>query len=243
LPDLRPWKRRLALGIAVPAALAVPAAVAASAGASASTTTTTPATTTTTTPATSSVPPTVTPDHRCYLVGTPVQLHGAGFAPSRTYVVSIDEVYFGQDQTDASGDFETSLKPGGLGAGVAQSIEQLQASDGTSVATTIFTVTRATGARLIFKPGSAKAPLEVWGFSLSGARLPLYVHYVSPHGALKRTVAAGHTGGQCGYLRTQPRAIFPFRASAGRWTLQVDTQKTYAKRPAAPVARIRVRIS
>ncbi len=49
-----------------------------------------------------------------------VALSGSGFAGSREYVVSVDGVYFGESKTRANGTFRSSLRPGGLGAGVAQ---------------------------------------------------------------------------------------------------------------------------
>jgi hypothetical protein len=189
--------------------------------------------------------PSVRLDRHCYPVGSEVALHGAGFAPSRAYVVSLDGVYFGQDQTDATGAFATSLSPGGLSAGDAQVVDQLEATDGSSTATASFTVTRAPGARFLAPTAGrtpTKLPLEVWDFSPRGARRSVYIHYLTPAGAPDRTVTAGHTTGQCGYLRTRPRPIFPFTPSSGTWTLQLDTHRSYARRRAAPVARIRVRI-
>jgi hypothetical protein len=41
--------------------------------------------------------------HACDLVGAPVDQRGSGFAAHRTYVISIDGVYFGQDRTNAHG--------------------------------------------------------------------------------------------------------------------------------------------
>lgn len=189
--------------------------------------------------------PNVRTDRGCYRVGAVVRLRGSGFAPLRSYVVSVDSVYFGQQQTDGAGGFVTSLVPGGLGADVTQSVEHLEASDGAASATHTFTVTRKPGARLLAGRTlqSPRVPLEVWGFALDGHRRVVYVHYVSPAGHSRTTVALGHTGGQCGYLRTSPRPIFPFSPARGAWTLQLDTHRTYAPAPVAPVARIRVRIS
>jgi hypothetical protein len=185
----------------------------------------------------------VHPDRQCYPVGAPVQLRGTGFASSRAYVVSIDGVYFGQDQTDSAGSFLSTLRPGGLDAGVVQAIERLEASDGTASATATFTVTRAAGAGFVTGAGNAqRLPLEVWGFALDASPRRVFMHWVSPAGRARMTARIGNTGGQCGYLRTAPRAIFPFSPSRGTWTLQLDTRRQYSRRPAGPVARIRVRI-
>jgi hypothetical protein len=189
--------------------------------------------------------PTVRTNRGCYLVGRRVKISGAGFAPGRSFDIAIDGVDFGQSATDSIGAFQTSLHPGGLPAGVAQAVEHLEAGDGTSIAAATFTLTRAAGARFLATSGSPsklRAPFELWGFALDGSRRKVYVHYVSPAGAERETVRLGHTGGQCGYLRTPPRRIFPFAPSLGSWTLQVDTHARYSSRPHGPVARIRVQL-
>jgi hypothetical protein len=182
----------------------------------------------------------------CYAVGQSVTLSGSGFADASSYVVTVDGIYFGESTTSSSGAFATSLRPGGLGANVAQSVDQLEATDGNAIADTSFTVTRPAGARFLASsgsPGSLRAPFEIWGFSLSGARLPIYLHYVSPAGRVRETVSLGHSGGQCGYLRTAARQVFPFTPSVGTWTFQIDTRKPYSTHPGGAVARIRVGVA
>ncbi len=190
-------------------------------------------------------PPRVTPNRGCYLLGQRVSLRGAGFAANRTYVVTIDGVYFGQSRTDSQGTFVASLKPGGLDAGYAQQVYDLQASDGSSLARASFTVTRRTGGLFLAtrgNPRSLRAPFEVWDFAPSGGRRSVYVHYISPRGRSHSTVRLGQTGGQCGYLRTPSRRVFPFSPSIGTWTLQLDTSRSYLRKPGGPVAKIRVLI-
>jgi hypothetical protein len=157
--------------------------------------------------------------------------------------VSVDDVYFGEDETDSSGAFSAALRPGGMAAGVAQSVDRLQASDGSATAATTFTVTRTAGARLV---GSGldllgRVHVEVWGFALDGRPREVYLHYVSP-GGTRGVIALGRTGGACGYLLTPPRRIFPSTPSLGTWQLQVDTERAYRSRPPGPAARIRVGI-
>jgi hypothetical protein len=77
---------------------------------------------------------------------------------------------------------------------------------------------------------------------MSGARVPLYMHYIGPRG-YKTTVSLGKTGGQCGYLRTKPRRVFPFIPTGGAWTFQIDTHRDYSRRPSGPVARIAVGVA
>jgi hypothetical protein len=187
--------------------------------------------------------PSVSSDRGCYLVGQVVHLVGAGFAHQRTYDVAIDGVDFGQARTDAGGDFATSLRPGGLGAGVAQAVERLTATDGTTSARATFTLTRRPGARFLAgagNPNTLRAPFEVWGFALDGVSRPVYLHYLNPSGQPRMTALLGRAGGQCGFLHTPRRWVFPFAPRRGTWTLQLDTKRSYARDPGSPVARIRV---
>ncbi len=189
--------------------------------------------------------PTVTTDRACYVVGQTVQLTGSGFDPYRSYVVSIDGVYLGSRTTDGTGSFSVPLHPGGLPAGAAEHYDLLEANDGTMSAQTNFTITRRAGFRIANLAGATSTltgQFVVWGFSLSGVTRPLYLHYLTPSGTLRKTTWLGTTRGACGYLRTVVRRVFPFTVSAGTWTLQVDTQQTYSSRPAGPRVRIRVTI-
>lgn len=189
--------------------------------------------------------PTLTTDHGCYLVGQPVALTGAGFAAGRQFIVTIDWVYFGRSTTDPTGTFVSTLRPGGLGAGVAQHVDHLVATDGSTSAAAAFTITRAAGARFLASSGNPRtlrAPFEVWGFALDGHPQSVYLHYVSPSGRARTTVLLGTAGGQCGHLMTGPRRVFPFIPSSGSWTFQLDTNRRYLSRPRGPVARIRVQI-
>jgi hypothetical protein len=190
--------------------------------------------------------PTVSTDRGCYLVGQTVLLGGSGFAPYRTYVVSIDGVYLGRRTTDGNGSFLVPLHPGGLPAGAAQHFDVLNASDGTTSAQTSFMLTRTAGFRVIDVAGGARSlsgRFLVWGFSLVGVSKPVYAHYVAPSGKLRKTVSLGMVRGPCGYLRTARRRVFPFSVSPGKWTLQVDTQSMYSRFPTGPKVRIRVVIS
>jgi hypothetical protein len=187
--------------------------------------------------------PTVHTDRGCYLIGQQVKVSGSGFAPDRSFTVTIDGVDFGESTTDSGGGFSSSLVPGGLGAGVAQHVDHLVASDGSHTAGTTFTLTRPRGARFLAtrgNPHTLRAPFELWDF---GAGKAIYLHYVAPSGHLRKTVRLGAGGGQCGYLKTRRRKVFPFSPSKGRWTLQIDTQNRYAAHPSGAVARIRVKIS
>jgi hypothetical protein len=187
----------------------------------------------------------VTTNHGCYRIGQPVRVTGSGFAPGHLYDIAIDGVDFGQRRTDAAGAFRAQLVPGGLGAGIVEHVNHLNATDGTKDATTRFTLTRRTGARFLATggdPNTLRAPFQAWGFALDGKPRALYLHYVSPAGRARTTAFLGRTGGQCGYLQTKPRLVFGFSPSRGKWILQIDWQRTYSSRPAGRVARIVVRV-
>ncbi len=189
--------------------------------------------------------PAIHTDRGCYLVGQKVKIVGSGFAASRRFDVAVDGIDFGQSTTNVAGAFSSSLIPGGLGAGLAEYVHDLDATDGTLSADARFTVTRAAGARFLStsgNPHTLRAPFEVWGFSLAGTRRPIYLHYVAPSGRPGRSYGLGTAAGQCGYLRTRARRVFPFSPAVGTWTLQVDTSRRYLKHPEGPVTRIRVQI-
>ncbi len=184
--------------------------------------------------------------HRgCYTVGQSVKVTGSGFAASRQFDIAIDGVDFGQSTTGPRGGFTASLVPGGLGAGIVQGVDTLDATDGTSSADATFTVTRPLGARFLAasgNPNTARSRFQVWGFGMDGVSRTAYLHYVAPNGRLAKTVKLGQTGGQCGYLLTRSIRVFPVPISRGTWTLQVDSVKRYTKRPGGPVYRIRITI-
>jgi hypothetical protein len=208
------------------------------------------------TPAAANATSTLSTNQSCYLVGQKVLIAGSGFPTSRSYELAVDGVDIVNAMTNSFGGFTASLIPGGLGAGVAQYVHLLTANDGTGLTSASFTVTRTTGARIVASTGAAaslRGPFQLWGFNLvhdkplpastPAPSLPVYVHYLSPHHHLRTTVALGHTGGQCGYLKTAKRRVFPFNPSSGLWTLQVDSQHTYSAHPVGPVAKIPVRVS
>ncbi len=190
--------------------------------------------------------PTVAMGARCYVVGRKVSVQGSGFADSAPYDISVDGVDFGQALTSPTGTFAATFAPGGLGAGQAQIADTLTASDGTSTATTAFTITRTTGALFVSGSGTSarrQVPFQVWDFAPTGPEVPIYLHYVAPTGKSVHTVKLGTTAGQCGALVTAKRQLFPFDPGKGTWTLQFDTASSYSATPGAKVARLRIAIS
>ncbi len=234
-PIRRRLRRLVGAGVGLAAAMAASAVAASSAAAA----TTGPLAVA----AQSGTPTSVSTDRGCYLVGQSVQLTGSGFEAGRTFVVSIDGVYLGQRTTDSTGNFSVPLHPGGLPAGAAQHLDNLQVTDGTMSAQAAFMLTRRAGALITNTAGSSRSltgRFLIWGFSLGGTARSIYVHYVSPAGKVRKTVVLGNTGGPCGYLRTRRRSVFPLSITSGTWTLQVDTKRSYARNTPGPRVRIRV---
>jgi hypothetical protein len=197
---------------------------------------------------TAAAKPSVHTNKGCYVVGQHVRVIGSGFAPRRQYDVAIDGVDFGQGTTNASGGFTSpSLIPGGLAAGQVQHVAALNVTDGTHTAQGKFTVTRTPGARLLKPSGTTvktlSGPFQVWGFALGNTHKSVYLHYVTPAGSARQTVKLGRISGQCGYLLTSSRRVFPFTPSTGGWVLQVDTHPAYASRPGGPVGRIFITVN
>jgi hypothetical protein len=189
--------------------------------------------------------PTLSTARDCYIVGRGVALTGSGFAPGRTYVVTVDGVYLGKRTTDAQGNFTIPVYPGGLPAGVVQQVDQIEVSDGSSSASTKITVTRAPGGRILVSTANRKlirGRFQVWGFSRDGVPRAIFVHYISPSGHRVKTISIGTTRGQCGYLKTPSRLVFPLAVPSGTWTLQIDTRQKYARRPGGPMTRISVHV-
>lgn len=180
---------------------------------------------------------------RCYRVGQPVTVFGAGFAASSPYDLAIDGIDFGQSTTTAGGAFTAQLTPGGLPAGTLETTDVLDATDGTAEAATTFTLTRPTGVLVggtTTPSARAVAPLRLWDFSPRRRRVTVYVHYLRT-GIAAATLPVGRTSGACGTLTTRARPLFPFTPGHGVWRLQFDTSPTYRSVPPGPSASLLVR--
>ena len=193
--------------------------------------------------------PTLHTGRACYLARQPVDLTGAGFAPDQPYVASIGGVNWTPSQlptTDANGDFTTHGLPGVAFEGTRVQVRlSVTVTDGTSTARTAFTVTRTPGALLQTGPRTtvaSRVPILVWGYAVNTPPAAVYVHYLTPAGRARTTVALGTTNGPCGYLRGSLGRLFPFRARPGRWTLEVDTSRRYVPHQVGPAHRFSLTI-
>jgi hypothetical protein len=170
----------------------------------------------------------VVTDRPCYLEKRQVALTGAGFQPGATYTVLRDGQQIGSGTVAADGSVAGDFGSDVLPAGIAEKSFDLSVSDGVNQALSSF---RVSAFRALFSPARgdpSRLRVRFSVFGLLSDRLPVYLHYVRPSGTAARTVYLGRTAGTCGSIaRTRERRLFPFRASAGRWLLQFDTQAAY----------------
>lgn len=205
-------------------------------------------------PSAAAAPATLTTSARCYLQAATLQLTASGLTPRAPLTVLLDgrRLSYGDGSTptaDGAGTFSSSFATPALAPGIAQLRHALVVSDGTHRPRARFTVTRPLGAA--FEPAGGdprtlRARFSVWAFALAdggGARrLPVWLHWVSPAGKVRRSALLGRTGGDCGALTTAPRRVFPFAPETGRWTLVLDAQRRYRVQTSGPRAKIPVQI-
>jgi hypothetical protein len=205
-------------------------------------------------PAAAAAPASLTTDARCYLQGAPLRMTAVGLTPRAPLTVVLDsqQLSYGDGSTptaDDAGAFSGSFATPALAPAEAQRRHALVVSDGRHRPRTRFTVTRPAGGD--FQPSSGdprtlRARFSVWGFALAdtdgAGRLPVWLHWVSPAGKVRRSAALGNAGGACGALTTPPRRVFPFDPEAGRWVLVLDTRRRYRVQASGPRAKIPVHV-
>lgn len=189
--------------------------------------------------------PVIAVDRGCYadpsVRGERVRMSGTGFTPGATYQVSLDSQPLpgGTGTVDAEGKVGGSLAAPSLAAvGRNTTMHQyrLRVQEGASQPETTF---RVTTLRAAFSPDRGDPRTLFVRFRAFGLALgldpgslprPVFVHYVTPGGRLKRSVRLGRTAGPCGTLRpTARKRLFPFVPSAGLWKLQFDTRQKYTR--------------
>ncbi|HEX4807094.1 MAG TPA: hypothetical protein VFU94_14440 [Conexibacter sp.] len=195
---------------------------------------------------------TLTTDARCYLQGAPLRMNATGLVPNAPLTVALDGQALryrngATPNADAAGAFASSFAVPALAPGLVQRRHALSVSDGTHKPRARFTVTRRTGAD--FQPSSGspatlRARFSVWGFALDGGapRVRVWLHWVSPGGGVRATVALGTSSGDCGALTTGLRRVFPFAPAPGRWVLVFDTHRRYRVQASGPRAKIAVHV-
>jgi hypothetical protein len=199
-------------------------------------------------------PATLTTDARCYAQGASLRMTATGLAPRAPLTVTLDgrQLSYGDGSTptaDDAGSFASSFATPALAAGAHEQRHVLVVSDGTQRPRARFTVSRPPGAD--FQPASGdprtlRARFDAWGFALGAAggraRMPVWLHWVSPIGNVRRSAPLGRTGGACGTLTTQPRRVFPFAPETGRWLLVLDAHRRYRVHADGPRAKIPVTV-
>lgn len=166
-------------------------------------------------------------DPGCYLSGATGLLTGTGFRPDGTWTAKLSgRKRIGTGRIDARGRIRARFTAPAYHGTQGTREMTLSVSDGPHVASTAFLMTPLDAS---FSPRTGDpATLRVrWRVLGVGARRGVYVHYIRPDGAHRRTVRIGTSREPCGSLKTGPIALFPFRYAFGLWTLQVDTSRRF----------------
>lgn len=194
---------------------------------------------------------TLTTDARCYAQGEPLRLAADGLTPGAPLTVALDGRPLryrdgSLPHADESGVHASSFLVPALAPGVNQARHVLTVDDGLSRARASFTVSRPAGATFAPRngdPRTLRVRFRAWGFALgSGRNQRLWLHWIDPEGAVRRTASLGVTRGDCGHLVSARRRAFPFPVTSGRWQLVIDTSRRYRLQADGPRAKISVRI-
>lgn len=193
-------------------------------------------------------------DRRCYEESTPVNVRALEFPPRTPLTITLDGTVLRHrdgtlPSTNSVGLFENRFSAptvGGDSSRVLQRRVALDATDGTSSASTSFWVSRPTGGDFQPSKGDPRTlavRFRVWGFALGDApNRRVHLHWIAPDGEVREDAVLGRSSGPCGTLTTGRKRIFPFAAESGRWTLVLDTHPRYRARAEGPSVRIPVRI-
>lgn len=164
----------------------------------------------------------------CYLSGGSGLLTGGGFAPNAAWTAKLSGTQqIGTGRIDAHGRIRARFTaPRYHGTSGTRQLT-LSVTDGPHVASTTFLMTplAASFAPRTGNPATLRVRWRVLGL---GENHGVYVHYLRPDGRLARTLRIGTTRRPCGWLKTGPIALFPFRYVYGTWTLQVDARRAYS---------------
>jgi hypothetical protein len=164
----------------------------------------------------------------CYTTSEKGALHGTGFDANARWKAQLSGSPFGSGTTTANGTIAATfgapshLRPGSSG----EDSYQLVVHEGSHAAGATFLVTHLFAH---FSPESGnlatlKVRFRLLGWGRSGS---LYLHYVSPKGAVRLSRYLGPAGGACGHLTTSPIKLFPFTPKVGLWRLQISKSAAY----------------
>lgn len=165
----------------------------------------------------------------CYLSNEQGTLRGAGFRPNATWTARLGaRRTLGRGRTDGRGRLRARFTAPVYRGTRGTRPYTLSVGDGRNVARVRFLMTPL-DARFAPTTGDPATLRVRWRVLGLGPRRGVYVHYVRPDGRHAHTLRIGTTDRGCGALKTGPIALFPFRFTFGRWTLQVDASRRYRR--------------
>lgn len=170
---------------------------------------------------------TVATDKQCYKGGERISVNGAGYTAGGTYTANVN----GQQLPNGTG---TVRPDGGFSGGFTAPILNTSsersftfgASDGVNSALTTYKVAPFSA---VFSPSSGnprslRVRFRTYGFT-AGARV--YLH-ITRSGRVKDSRYIGRQPADCSALVSKKFKLFPFKTSAGSYSLQYDTNKKYS---------------
>jgi hypothetical protein len=204
-------------------------------------------------PSAASAAPSITFDHACYQNNGPTTsatFQAQGLPGGAVLAVSIDGQVIGQVTADYGGKAGPAsvTVPPQMAPQETESTHELALTPAEGDAVRATFLASAIGADFSptrGDPATMKVRFTAFGMNLVTKSSRVFLHYVAPNGKHRKTVALGTAQGACGRLQSSLRRLFPFRPQTGKWTLQLDTSKTYRKatsRTTSPWARIGVRV-
>jgi hypothetical protein len=192
-------------------------------------------------------PPALTPLKPCYVAvdkrrsGTePVTVGGTGFTPDSAVDVALDgDTLITGAKVDGAGTLPAGTIPAPFVAKGRKRFEITVTEQGSERSASASALVARLGVRIT--PGIT-SPTHVVRFRGRGFTddAPVFVHYLRK-GELRRTVRLAKDPGTCGSFSVRRRE-FPFVPRTGRWRLQFDQQKVYAKAPEGQVADLRITV-
>jgi hypothetical protein len=189
--------------------------------------------------------PTLEPLKPCYVTWDETEagregvlLRGAGFTPNAVLDVYVDGVLALTGQANLVGDMEATVKAPFQMTGEREfSVTVLERDNPINAAGRL---ARVTELDVVLRPRTASPRSRVRyrgrGFTTPGA---VYAHYIH-RGKLRRTVRLARTTGACGTFSVRRRQLPIRRPRLGRWTIQVDQQRSYSPEPATNWVRMAI---
>lgn len=180
-------------------------------------------------------------DHRCYRVGEKIRVKGAGFTPNGTVSATLQGKPVGRANVDGTGSLSAILAAPQIDAPVrAVTLTTTDEQNPQNQAMLDFRVTRLTVGITPRTGGKPDRRVTFHARGFTGAKT-LYVHYLTPHGAVGKTKRLGRVRTQCGVVSAHgPLLPYP-NASPGRWRLRFDSHRDYSG-STRPQVRLLVKI-